>query len=429
MRVRFAKTVFHAPPETAGAWSKNLVASWLLAVLFVGCSAFAYGQEPSKDQTPAASSPANAGAKQFSPGPVDLQSLPKNLFLDQKQFWTAPIHMSEKQWEWAIPSVLVGGLFIKADQTIENHVPTNKSTVSHAGTASNAGVAVLTAAGAGLFLLGHIQDNDQRRETGILAGEAAIGALVDTEVFKYAAGRERPFTGTSPGRFFVGGDSFPSLHSSVSWAIASVIAHEYPGPLTQLLAYGTAGGVSAARWAGQKHFFSDVAIGAALGWYMGRQVYRSRSHYSDVDMARYGTFSKAEESEDTENLHRTRTMGSSYIPLESWVYPALERLAALGYIQSDSLSIRPWTRLECARLLAEAVKNSAGTDTPREVQQLYASLTTEFRYESGLMNGERNRNAQLESVYSRFLGISGTPLTDNYHFGQTRLNDYGRPYE
>jgi len=427
--MKFAGTALPTTPETAGAGSKNRVASWLLASLIVGWSVFACAQEPSKDQTPAASSPANAGAKQFSPGPVDLKSLPKNLFLDQKQFWTAPIHMSEKQWEWAIPSVLVGGLFIKADQTIENHVPTNKSTVSHAVTASNAGVAALAAAGAGLFLLGHIQDNDQRRETGILAGEAAIGALVDTEVFKYAAGRERPFTGPSPGRFFVGGDSFPSLHSSVSWAIASVIAHEYPGPLTQLLAYGTAGGVSAARWAGQKHFFSDVAIGAALGWYMGRQVYRTRSHYSDVDMARYGTFYKAEESEETQNLHRTRTMGYSYVPLDSWVYPALERLAALGYIQSDSLSIRPWTRLECARLVAEAAKNSAGTDTPREVQQLYASLTKEFGYESGLMNGERNLNAQLESVYARFLGISGTPLTDNYHFGQTLLNDYGRPYE
>jgi hypothetical protein len=45
------------------------------------------------------------------------------------------------------------------------------------------------------------------------------------------------------------------------------------------------------------------------------------------------------------------------------------------------------------------------------------------------MTGDRNLNAQLESGYSRFLGISGTPLTDNYHFGQTLLNDYGRPYE
>jgi membrane-associated phospholipid phosphatase len=339
--------------------------------------------------------------------------------------------MSQKQWEWAPAAILVGGLFIKADQTIENHVPTNKTTVSHAVTASNAGVGALAATGAGLFLLGHLQSDDRKRETGILAGEAAIGALADTEVFKYAAGRERPFTGTSPGRFFVGGDSFPSAHASVSWAIASVIAHEYPGPLTQLLAYGTAGGVSAARWAGQKHFFSDVAIGAALGWYMGREVYRSHSHYSDADAARYGTFYKAEESEEAQALNRTRFMGSAYVPMDSWVYAALERLSALGYIQSESLSIRPWTRLECARLLAEAREQGAHTEaaTPTEVQQLYGSLSAEFGYESELMSGERNLNAQEESAYSRFLGVSGTPLTDNYHFGQTVLNDYGRPYE
>jgi hypothetical protein len=349
--------------------------------------------------------------------------------LDQKDFWTAPLHFGPKQWEWAVPSLVVGGLLIKADNTIEEHVPTSSSTVSHAVTASNAGVAALAAAGGGLFLLGHIEKDDQKRETGILAGQAAIGALIDTEVFKLAAGRERPFTGSGTGRFFVGGDSFPSDHSAVSWAIASVIAHEYPGPLTQLFAYGTAGGVSAARWVGHKHFASDVIIGAALGWYMGRQVYRAHSHYGDADMARYGTFYKAEESEEQQALLKTRFMGSSYVPLDSWVYPALERLAALGYIQSQSLSIRPWTRLECARLLAEAREQAGSSDAPAQVQKLYNSLSTEFGYESELMNGERNLNAQLESAYSGFLGISGQPLTDNFHFGQTLLNDYGRPYQ
>lgn len=366
---------------------------------------------------------------QFSSPPVDIKSLPKNLFLDQKQFWTAPFHFSQKQWEWTVPSLLVGGLLIKADDSIQNHVPTGQSTVSHAVTASNAGAAAFVATGAGLFLLGHIQKDDQKRETGILAGEAAIGALADTEVFKYAAGRERPFTGSGTGRFFVGGDSFPSVHSSVSWAIASVIAHEYPGPLTQLFAYGAASGVSASRWAGHKHFASDVVIGAALGWYMGRQVYRAHSHYSDADMARYGTFNKAEETEEQQALRNTRFMGSSYVPLDSWVYPALERLTALGYIRSASLSIRPWTRLECARLLAEAADSAENTEAPAEIQQLYASLSAELGYESELMNGERNLNAQFESAYARFLGVSGTPLTDNLHFGQTLLNDYGRPYE
>src|SRR5215831_10486886 len=266
----------------------------LVFVVFAG-NVLAQTPEPPTDSSTEASKPAET--RQFvSLPPVDIRSLPKNLFVDQKNFWTGPLRMSQKQWEWAPAAILVGGLFIKADQTIENHVPTNKTTVSRAVTASNAGVGALAATGAGLFLLGHLQSDDQKRETGILAGQAAIGALADTEIFKYAAGRERPFTGTSSGRFFVGGDSFPSTHSSVSWAIASVIAHEYPGPLTQLLAYGAAGGVSAARWGAQKHFASDVVIGAALGWYMGRQVYRAHSHYTDADMAKYGTFTRVDET-------------------------------------------------------------------------------------------------------------------------------------
>jgi len=417
-------------PETRRHLARLLGPRVIILILFAfGGQTLAQMPEASTDSSAVTSKPAEVRPL-LQPPPVDIKSLPKNLFVDQKNFWTAPLHMSQKQWEWAPAALLVGGLFIKADQTIENHVPTNKTTVSRAVTASNAGVGALAATGAGLFLLGHLQSDDQKRETGILAGEAAIGALADTEIFKYAAGRERPFTGTSPGRFFVGGDSFPSVHSSVSWAIASVIAHEYPGPLTQLLAYGAAGGVSAARWAGQKHFFSDVAIGAALGWYMGREVYRSHSHYSDADMAKYGTFSRFEEGDtETQRLDRTKMMGSSYLPLDSWAYSALERLAALGYIQTESLSLRPWTRIECARLLLEAANHGAGSDAPPQVREVYDALSKEFRYESELINGERNLNAQEESVYSRFLGISGSPLTDNYHFGQTLLNDYGRPYQ
>jgi membrane-associated phospholipid phosphatase len=420
------RTVAAAREGTSLPRVRTFLTRWLLLV-FV-CCGLASGQSTAgEDKDSTAKTPQR---RTFDLAPVDVKSLPKNLFWDQKDFWTAPLHFSEKQWNWALPSILVGGLLIKADGTIEKHVPTSKSTVSHGVTYSNAGVAALVAGGGGLFLLGHLQNDDQKRETGILAGEAAIGAFIDTEVFKYAAARERPFTGSGTGRFFVSGDSFPSTHASVSWAIASVIAHEYPGPLTQLLAYGMAGSVSAARWAGQKHFASDVIIGSALGWYMGYQVFRAHSHYSDAEMAKYGKFYKGlEDDEEFKPLRKTRNMGSSYVPLDSWVYPALERLAALGYIDSDALGLRPWTRLECARLLSEAGKRNADTEAPAEVQQLYQALITEFGHESELMNGERNLKAQLESVYSRFQGISGTPLIDNFHFGQTLLNDYGRPYE
>ena len=424
--MKFAETASQTPPKTRGYRIRGRVASWLLAAaLVIGCSIFSYAQEPAETGTPALSSPAAASAESQR-DPVEVKSLPKNLFLDQKNLFIAPFRIKGKHLEWVVPVVLIGGSLIAGDKTLERHVPTNPTTVSRAVTASNAGVAILAASGGGLFLLGHLHSDDQQRETGLLAGEAAISAFLDTEALKYITGRERPFVGTSPGRFFVSGDSFPSAHASVSWAIASAIAHEYPGPLTQLLAYGVAGGVSASRWAGHKHFASDVVISSALGWYMGRQVFRSHSHYSDADVAKFGTFDRGEEAEAG---YSTRNTGSSYVPLDSWVYPALERLAALGYVQTASLSLRPWTRLECARLLHEDEDRMAGTDRPVEVQQLYEALSKEFGYESGLMDGNRNFDAQLESVYSRFLEISGKPLTDSYHFGQTSQNDYGRPYE
>jgi len=34
------------------------------------------------------------------------------------------------------------------------------------------------------------------------------------------------------------------------------------------------------------------------------------------------------------------------VPLDSWVYPALDRLTALGYIHSGFADMRPWTRLD-----------------------------------------------------------------------------------
>jgi hypothetical protein len=130
-----------------------------------------------------------------------------------------------------------------------------------------------------------------------------------------------------------------------------------------------------------------------------------------------------------EGRHSPANMGSPYVPLDSWIYPALERLAAMGYVKTASLGLRPWTRLECARLVSEASDLQAGEDGPPQAQEMYASLSQEFTHEFSLMSGDQNLHAQVESAYVRSSGISGKPLTDNQHFGQTLLNDYGRPYQ
>jgi membrane-associated phospholipid phosphatase len=402
-----------------------LCRSLVAGSLVVGCLTVSAQTPPDNQNAPnAPQKPVNA--YDFSPTPVELKSLPRNLFTDQKAFWSTPLHMTTTQWQLTVPVAFVGAGLLASDTAIEKHVPTNPPTVSHAVTLSNAGVAALAGVGGGMFLLGHITGSDQQREAGLLAGEAGIDAYLDTTAFKYAFGRQRPFTGGGRGLFFQDGDSFPSQHAAVSWAIASVIAHEYPGPFTQVLAYGTAGAISVARFAGQQHFATDVLVGSALGWYMGRQVFRAHSHYSDAEAAEWGTFNKSE----NETVPDPGSMASSYVPLDSWVYPAMGRLVALGYTESADLGMRPWTRMECARLLVEEAGKQIGENNEQgsEPQKLYAALSSEFSDEIARLGGAPNVGFQLDSVYTRLGGISGTPLRDGLHFGQTIINDYGRPY-
>ncbi len=396
-----------------------------MTVFVVGCSVMVCAQTPADEKsTPAPSSKSEAQSPQFSP--ADLKSLPRNLFQDQKDFWSSPFHMSETNLHWTVPFAFAGAALVASDTAIEKHVPTNPATVSRAVTASHAGLAAMAGVAGGMFLWGHLAHNDEARETGLLSGEAGIDAFLDTEVFAHALGRERPFSGNGRGRFFQGGDSFPSQHAAISWAIANVIAHEYPGPMTQLLAYGSAAGISAARFVGQKHFASDVVVGSALGWYLGRQVFRSHSEYSDAEIAEWGTFGKGDE----DSSHEARNMGSPYVPLDSWVYPALDRLTALGYIHTGFADMRPWTRMECARQIKEAADRIAEDEVQEDqAARLYHALQVEFAREVALLDGGSNAELRMESVYTRSTEIVGKPLTDGDHFGQTIVNDFGRPEE
>jgi hypothetical protein len=284
----------------------------------------------------------------------------------------------------------------------------------------------MAGASAGVFLLGYMTHDDHKRETGRLAAEAAIDSFAVDYSLQYTLGRERPLTNDYRGNFWQGGNSFPSDHSAVAWSIASVFAHEYPGPLTEIMAYGMASAVSLSRLTAKQHFPSDVLIGSALGWLVGREVYHL---HHDPELG--GTASGAVfDDGDSEQHRQPRDMGSTYVPLDSWVYPELSRLSALGYLTTAMEGLRPWTRMECAELTEEAAeKLEAGRPMGEAAAPLIGRLQAEFAHEINLISGGRNFSATLESVYARVVSISGPPLTDSYHFGQTISYDFGRPYE
>ena len=124
----------------------------------------------------------------------------------------------------------------------------------------------------------------------------------------------------------------------------------------------------------------------------------------------------------------TSAQGSTYIPMDSWIYPALDRLHGMGYIDTAFMGIKPWTRLSVARMLEESADDlQNGPDD--EARDLFVAIRKEIQPDVDNPTTLMEPAAILESGYTEVRGISGTPLRDSFHLGQTTVNDYGRPYE
>jgi hypothetical protein len=137
---------------------------------------------------------------------------------------------------------------------------------------------------------------------------------------------------------------------------------------------------------------------------------------------------------EAQDYPRYPPAGSTFVPLDSWVYPAFERLGAMGYVTTSLEGMKPWTRTECARLTVEAgdALREAILEDKRPAEesvQIHTVLAREFAAEIEVIGGGRNRSLRLESVYTRAMSISGPPLTDGFHFGQTVAYDFGRPFQ
>ena len=426
MRLRRANIVFHL---------------CLMAVAYSRCANSAAQEREPQAAGVSESSKTDANAKPQSSEDVNRESSDqepadynnalgisflKNLLADQKAIWTSPRHLRWADGSWLFPLAAVTAGFFATDRAVPPALSKNPTKLNEYVKISDYGLYSLIGVGGGLYLWSKISHDDHQRETGLLAGEAAINSYAVDTAFKYAFGRQRPYQGQGLGDFFDHGTSFPSDHSAVAWSIASVIAHEYPGPFTKFLVYGLATAVSASRVAGKQHFPSDVLVGGSMGWLIGWQVYRSH-HDPELPGGGWSTLSSNEDGEE----HRDRRdMGSTFVPLDSWVYSAFEKLAALGYIHTQIMGLKPWTRMECARLVEEA--GDALQDDhvlSREAASLQNALVQEFAYETNLLSGGHNLTANVESIYARAVSISGPALTDSYHFGQTVAYDFGRPFE
>jgi hypothetical protein len=127
------------------------------------------------------------------------------------------------------------------------------------------------------------------------------------------------------------------------------------------------------------------------------------------------------------------TLSSPYIPVDSWVYPAVMRLYAMGYASNVYLGMRPWTRASVSYMLEETSAQIMDADmygdpTVGDAQDLDAALRRQLHLDAQGPCRVSKAEATIESTYSVVRAISGSPLRDSFHLGSTIVNDYGRPY-
>lgn len=238
-------------------------------------------------KTPAIKTPELIANKPISP----WEHFPRRLLSDEKRIWTSPFRTSKRDAKWWAIFGGAAGVLIATDKWTSRQLPNTTDQVRIAGVTSRIGaVYTLAPATAATYFVGTFTHNERLRETGMIATEALVNTFVVVTVLKSATQRERPTEGEGDGRFWKGGGrawnsgaSFPSGHAIHSWALASVLAHEYPRPrIVPILGYGLAMTVVGSRFAARKHFASDVVIGSALGWFIGDFVY-GRRHNPALD--------------------------------------------------------------------------------------------------------------------------------------------------
>ena len=140
----------------------------------------------------------------------------------------------------------------------------------------------------GTYGLGRVLRSDHVTDLGLHTTEAlALGSTV-TGVLKGLAGRKRPYLNRDdPDAFgfaqgFSGGGrtSFPSGHVTAAFAVATAVTaethHFWPGApwIVGPLLYAGAGTVGLARMYDDKHWASDVVLGAGIGTISGLAVVR-----------------------------------------------------------------------------------------------------------------------------------------------------------
>lgn len=210
--------------------------------------------------------------------PISWTQLPTNILDDQTHIWDFPAKLNRKR-VW-IPTIVIVGVtagLVALDTHDASYFRDTSRFHPFNNVMSSTNTEIVTAAiPAGLYASGLFRGDSKMKRTALLAGEAAADSEILATILKESTRRIRPAnvpTGESYGdSFYEGhGSSFPSGHAIVGFSVATVIARRYHDhKWVPYAAYGGAALIAFSRVTLSAHYISDVFLGSALGYSIGR---------------------------------------------------------------------------------------------------------------------------------------------------------------
>lgn len=199
-------------------------------------------------------------------------------------YYTSPLHYDSKDWITFSSVIGLTALSTLADEEVKNYSQKNQTNFQNNIFNIDKYYRLDYAIGSMVLLYGYglIAEDDNTRKLAVKLAEATALASSITLVSKIAIGRARPFLGkdnyyTNSLNFKDDYNSFPSEHTTLAFAYSSVMANEIDNIFWKVGWYSAASLVGYARIYHNQHWFSDVLMGAAIGYFSGEFVNNQNS--------------------------------------------------------------------------------------------------------------------------------------------------------
>ena len=236
-------------------------------------------------------------AAQETPGKDPyLKRAARDFIEDTGRIWSSPFRIKERHVGPLIALAAATAFLIAADEDIRGGFKSYSDGHGWVGDVSPVVTqmgSLGAAATAGIFFgAGLIFKDERARDTGYLAACAMAQSFLVEQALKGLTGRQRPDVAdgadhwSGPTGFFKRYDpdydglydSFPSGHTATAFSVATVVALQYRNrPWVPILAYTIAAGVGLTRVTMDRHWMSDVFVGAVVGHFVARLVVRSHT--------------------------------------------------------------------------------------------------------------------------------------------------------